>query len=86
MTLEILKDGTVRALYTDQIDLTNLGRINVKRASHVEFNNELSSWEVISAKTKRVLFSTCSREKALVWEIKYYSPNGSGWKELTNGR
>jgi len=36
MNLLILPDGTVRAIYAEDIDLTNLGPALISRASHVE--------------------------------------------------
>ena len=84
MTLEVTPDGNIRCLYTDEIDLPQLGRLQVSRASHVEFDNHLRKWTVTSAKTGRRLHSSMTREQALEWERQYYSPNGAGWKELIN--
>lgn len=36
MDLIILRDGTVRAIYGEDIDLGALGRLSIRRASHVE--------------------------------------------------
>ena len=36
MDLVIARDGTLRALYTEVIDLAALGRPHIARASHVE--------------------------------------------------
>ena len=36
MDLVISPHGTVRALYSEEIDLAELGRVSITRASHVE--------------------------------------------------
>ena len=36
MDLVVLPDGTVRAIYSEEIDLSLLGRLVITRASHVE--------------------------------------------------
>jgi hypothetical protein len=36
MDLVVAPDGTVRAVYDEAIDLTLLGRVLIRRASHVE--------------------------------------------------
>ena len=36
MDLLVLPDGTVRAIYAEDIDLTDLGSAVISRASHVE--------------------------------------------------
>ena len=39
------EDGVCRSLWTDLIDLTEIGICHVERASNVEFNNENQEWE-----------------------------------------
>lgn len=36
MNLVITPDGTVRCLYSESLDLARLGRLAIRRASHVE--------------------------------------------------
>lgn len=77
ITLEITKEGDVRCLYTDQIDLFSIGRVtDVKKASNVEFNEEDQVWEVLSLDGK-VLHTNRNREVAIEWEIGAMSPGGS---------
>ena len=83
MTLEVTSDGNIRCLYTDEVDLVQLGRLQVSRASHIEFDNYLRKWTITSAKTGKRLHSVRTREEALDWECQYYSPQGEGWDELT---
>lgn len=87
ISLEITAQGGVRMLQDDAVDLRELGKVKVKRASHVEFSNKTQLWYVQSAKTKKMLkadFKT--RAAALAWEKTYYSPSGKGWAELTGGK
>lgn len=80
--VEVTSD-TVRMLHDDSLDLSQLGRVRVTRASNVEFNNATGFWYVQSAKTGKMLkedFQT--RADALAWEKDYYSPGGKGWDEL----
>ena len=44
MDLFIQPDGTIRTLYSEAIDLRLLGRLAVRRASHVEPDGEARWW------------------------------------------
>ena len=60
-------DGTGSCLYTELIDLSSIGRLEIRRASTIEFNNQTQHWEV---KDRRgtVLFFSRSRQTCLKWE------------------
>lgn len=60
-------DGTAQCLYSEDIDLRELGRLTVNRQSLVEFNDAKQKWEVWSADC-RLLFEHESREACLEWE------------------
>lgn len=82
--LEITSKGGIQMLHDDAVDLSEFGKVKVKRASHVEYSNTKQRWYVQSAKTRKMLrddFNT--RAEALAWEKQYYSPDGKGWNELT---
>lgn len=84
ITLQVTPEGGIQMLHDDAVDLTELGEIEMSRASHVEFDNQKQGWFVQSAKTLKILaegFKT--RAEALTWEKKFYSPDGDGWAELT---
>ena len=70
-TLVFQPDGTVRGLYTEAIDLSSLGRLVVKRASRIEFNDDRQAWEVRTVRG-RLLFSAPSRQQCLDWERQYF--------------
>lgn len=83
INLEITAAGGIQMLHDDRVDLSVFGKIETKRASHVEFSNEFQEWYCASAKTGDVLHWAKTRSAALDWERKHFSPSGAGWKELT---
>ena len=75
--LEIDEQGNIRTLYTDEIDLYCLGKVeNVRRASHLDFNESLQQWEVVQASTGKIVHKGSNRTKAIEWEIQNFSPGG----------
>ena len=48
--LTISPQGTITGLYTELIDLHSMGRLEVSRASTIEFNNQTQHWEVKNLK------------------------------------
>lgn len=82
MKILVTKEGGVQMLHDDVAALETLGKVEISRASHVEFDNEKQKWFVQSAKTMKVLGFFDSRELALAWERDFYSPGGDGWQEL----
>ncbi len=60
-------DGTARCLWTEAVPLHELGRLDVQRASSIEFNNTTQQWEVSDRKGK-VRFFAKSRTTCLEWE------------------
>jgi hypothetical protein len=60
-------NGTCSCLYTELIDLKAIGRLEVRRASTIEFNNATQHWEVKDRK-ERVLYFARSRSACLQWE------------------
>jgi hypothetical protein len=66
-------DGTAHCLWTDAIPLHELGRLEITRASHIEFNNDEQKWEVKDQKP-RVRFIAKSRSACLEWENQHLQP------------
>jgi hypothetical protein len=60
-------DGTAQCLWTDAISLHELGRLEITRASTIEFNTTTQTWEVKDRKG-RVRFIAKSRSACLEWE------------------
>ncbi len=95
MKLRITPDGTVRGLWDDAIDWPTLGRIAVRRASHVEFCPRRQQWYVQSGRPRswwrrvlqrvlrrpfgEVLHWAATRSSALTWEREHFAPGGPGW-------
>ena len=62
-------DGTTRCLWTETVPLHEIGRLDIQRASTVEFNGGKQTWEVrLTSNPETVAFSHPSREICLDWE------------------
>lgn len=75
MNTSVLKfdaTGKGHCLYTEAIDLSTLGALEIVRASSIEFNNQTQLWQVRSAEGIR-LFSDASRQACLDWEHQYFN-------------
>lgn len=74
MNLKILfrPDGTGQCLYSEAIDLSALGRLHVKRATHIEFDNGKQVWRVKDRKGRK-LHSAPSRQACLQWEDQHFN-------------
>jgi len=64
--------GNGHCLFTEAIDLSTLGALEIVRASSVEFNNTAQLWEVKSPEGE-LLFSHPSRQACLRWEHQYFT-------------
>lgn len=67
MTLTIEPDGTIKGLYTEDIDLSTLGTLHIERATNVEFDEAGQEWVVFDIQ-RRPLFRNSSRQICLQWE------------------
>ncbi len=66
-----LRNGKIEGLHTDLLPLTQLGQVEVKRASTVEFEADVQKW-VVRLPSGEKLFASPSREQALAWERSYF--------------
>jgi len=73
ITLQFKPNGIARCLWTDAIPLHELGRLEITRASRIEFNNATQHWEVIDGKG-RVRFNARSRAACMEWEQTSLQP------------
>jgi len=75
-TIEIDENGDLHTLYTDEVDLFEIGKVtNVRKASNVEFNEKDQVWEVLSLEGE-VLYTHKNRDEAINWEVEMFSPSG----------
>ena len=63
--------GTGSCLYTELIDLQQLGSLQMERASTIEFNEARQVWEVRAG--GELLFSNRSRSVCLAWEQQHFN-------------
>ena len=74
--LHFQPDGTGAGLYTEVIDLQQIGALDVNRASEIEFNPDTQQWEVFDA-TGTLVFADRSRDTCLRWERGYFNQASS---------
>ncbi|MBA4150538.1 MAG: hypothetical protein H0X66_20695 [Verrucomicrobia bacterium] len=72
VVLTFTPEGDGRCLYTELIELDSLGRLEVDRASTIEFNNVNQFWEVKNLKGHVQYFSR-SRTACLAWEHQQFN-------------
>ncbi len=65
--------GTGHCLWTETVPLQEIGRLEIARATNVEFNNSTQQWEVKDRKQKVRYFSK-SRSACLAWEQQNLQP------------
>ena len=65
-------DGTGAGLYTEAIDLQQIGVLEICRASTIEFNPDTQQWEVFDY-TGTQVFTDPSREACLRWERRHFN-------------
>lgn len=66
--------GKVDCLYTEAINLRELGHLVVVRASSIEFNPSNQQWEVRAVGDGMLLHSDASRDTCLRWERENLLP------------
>jgi hypothetical protein len=66
-------DGTARCLWTEAVPLHQLGKLQVQRATTIEFDNGNQHWQVIDRRGK-VRFFAKSRSACLKWERDKLQP------------
>lgn len=70
LVISIDTEGTATCLHTDAIALHEIGRLEVRRASTVEFNPDTQRWEVRWPDRPAVVFSDPSRSVCIAWEVE----------------
>jgi len=65
--------GTALCLWTEAVPLHEIGRLEIHRATNIEFNNNTQLWEVRDRKCRMLFFSKC-RSTCLEWEQQNLQP------------
>lgn len=78
--IDIKLDGNLLSLYHDDLPLKELGRVDVKRASSIEYGGKYSGyaglWLVVI--DGEVVFSHEKRSECIDYEIKYIQEGNTG--------
>jgi hypothetical protein len=64
--------GQGHCLYTEALDLSSIGSLQIARASNIEFNQGRQEWEVRGSEGQ-ILYSNPSRSACLDWEYQYFN-------------
>ncbi len=64
-------DGTGHALHTEIVDLGQIGRLSVTRATEIEFDDRTQFWCVRRPGSRFALYRDTSRQACLTWERQY---------------
>lgn len=75
MILEFDTDGTAKMIYTEELDLNELGQLNISRASHVEPTNDGKWTADMKPVGGPVLGPYNTRKEALEEEVKWLELN-----------
>ena len=65
-------DGTAHGLYTEAISLCALGRLSIRRASTIEFDDAAQQW-VVRSQAGAELHQSPSRQQCLDWEREFFN-------------
>ena len=65
-------DGTAVGLYTEAIPLQELGRLSIRRASTIEYDDARQCW-VVGDPAGTELFRAPGRQQCLDWEREYFN-------------
>ena len=71
VALTFTVDGHGHGLYTEAIDLGQVGLLVIERATRIEFDNSMQYWRVYPLEGARALFSNPSRQACLEWEHRH---------------
>ena len=72
LVLKFDASGDGHCLYSEALDLSSIGALQVVRASLIEFNQAEQKWEVRDA-ANVLLYSHASRDACLEWENQYFN-------------
>lgn len=80
MVFEFNTNGTAKMIYTEEMDLNELGNLNISRASHVEPTKD-GKWTADMAPVNGPILGPFeTRKEALAEEVKWIEDNVFGDK------
>ena len=65
-------DGTAQGLYTEAIALHELGRLSIRRATTIEFDDAAQNW-VVRDSSGAKHYQSPSRQSCLDWEREHFN-------------
>ena len=72
LAISFKTDGTAQCLWTEALNLRELGKLESHRATNIEFNNTTQQWEVRDSENQ-LLHTNPSRDECLAWERQYFN-------------
>ena len=72
IVLKFNPSGLGECIYTELIDLSSIGSLEVCRATTIAFNPEKQEWEVRDS-NNALLFTNKSRAVCLAWEQQHFN-------------
>lgn len=86
MNLFVRPDGTIQAIYDETIDLSTIGAVNIRRASHVEPATNGPGWTAdLTPVGGPVLGPFTKRSAALAAEIEWLGARLANGPVIVNG-
>ena len=85
LTLTFTPDGTGCCLYSELIDLARIGRLSVKRATRIEYDNAKQVWRVYDVRDGFPMFTAPTRQQCLEWEALHLQSEERMRDELQYG-
>ena len=79
-TLTFSSDGQVHGLYTEAVNLSLIGKLSIRRATAIEFDNKEQCWSVYNPAGIK-LYSNISRNACLDWEHQHFNSKGESINE-----
>jgi hypothetical protein len=73
INISFTREGTAQCLWTEGLPLNELVRLQVTRASNIEFNNATQQWEV-KERRGHIRFPSRLRSACLDWEQTNLQP------------
>jgi hypothetical protein len=71
--LNVQPGGIVEGLFTEDINLSELGPLHITRSSTIEFNATIQQWEVRVEPSHQRMFTHPSRQACLDWEREHFN-------------